>query len=55
MKVTINYPEVKIFVIEAESPSLMVKHLSEQKSGKIAFRAGNGAGGDFANLKIVPK
>ncbi len=51
--IMINQPEVKVFVNNAETPSLTVKQLSEQKSGKIGLWVGNGSGGDFANLKIM--
>ncbi len=51
--ITVNYPELKVFVNNAETPSLTVKQLREQKSGKIGLWVGNGSGGDFANLKIM--
>lgn len=53
--IIVNHPEVKVLVNNATTPSLTVKQLSEQKSGKIGLWVGNGSGGDFANLKILLK
>lgn len=46
---------VSVFVDNATEPSLVVRRLSNQASGKIGLWVGNGSGGDFAKLAIRPK
>jgi hypothetical protein len=50
----VEHPRVRVFVNDAEKPSLTVKQLSDRKRGWIGIWTGNGSGGDFANLKITP-
>ena len=51
-KVVVHWPEVKVFVENAATPSLDVKMKSEFKKGKIGFWVGNGSDGSFKNLVI---
>lgn len=51
--ITINYPEVKVFVENANKPSLVIQQLSTNKKGWIGFWLGNNSEGAFKNLKIT--
>jgi len=51
-RIEIQYPNVKVFVNDAETPSLEIEQLSDRKTGWIGFWAGNGSDGAFKNLKI---
>jgi hypothetical protein len=53
MKLTVNYPEVKVYVNDASEPSLVITQLSTRESGKIGFWVGNGSEGWFRNLKVA--
>jgi len=54
VRIVVAHPEVKVFVDGATEPSLVVHQLSDRKHGWVGIWAGNGSGGDFANLKITP-
>jgi hypothetical protein len=54
VRVVIAAPKVSVFVGAAKEPSLVVDQLSDRKKGLVGLWVGNGSGGDFANLKIVP-
>jgi len=51
--IVIEYPVVKVFVNNAESPSLTVNQLSSRKEGWVGFWVGNTSDGYFRNLKIT--
>lgn len=51
--VIIEYPAVKVFVDNSETPSLTVTQLSTRKKGWIGFWVGNTSDGYFRNLKIT--
>jgi hypothetical protein len=52
-KVNVNWPVVKVYVDNAEEPSLDVIMKSEFKKGKVGFWVGNGSDGAFKNLEIT--
>ncbi|MCA1850103.1 MAG: hypothetical protein LC672_03350 [Acidobacteria bacterium] len=54
VRVVIASPRVSVFVSDAKEPSLVVNQLSDRKQGLVGLWVGNGSGGDFANLTIVP-
>ncbi len=51
-RVEVKWPTVKVFVENAEVPSLEVKMLSTFKKGKVGLWVGNGSDGSFKNLII---
>ena len=53
-RVVVASPKVSVFVADAKEPSLVVDQLSNRKNGLVGLWVGNGSGGDFANLKVVP-
>ena len=53
-RVVVASPNVSVFVNDATAPCLTVTQLSDRRKGLVGLWAGNGSGGDFANLKIVP-
>ena len=53
-RVVIASPKVSVFVDGAKEPCLVVDQLSDRKTGRVGLWVGNTAGGDFANLRIVP-
>src|SRR5438445_5348956 len=55
VRVVVASPKVSVFVADAKEPSLVVSQLSDRPKGRVGLWVGNGSGGDFANLKIVPK
>lgn len=55
-RIVVSGKRVRVFVNDAEKPSLEVEKLNDRTSGKIAIWGGDaGTGGYFANLKITPK
>ena len=54
-KIVINFPEVKVYVNDAEEPSLVVNQISKRKNGKIGVWVGNGSEGWFKNFTITPE
>lgn len=52
-KIEVNWPNVKVFVDNSETPSLEVKMKSSFKSGKVGFWVGNGSDGTFKNLEMT--
>lgn len=55
VRIVVAAPNVSVFVADATEPSLVVSQLSDRRKGRIGLWVGNGSGGDFANLKIVPR
>ena len=55
VRVVVASPKVSVFVDDAKEPSLVVDQLSNRKKGLVGLWVGNNSGGDFANLKIVPR
>lgn len=53
-RIVVASPKVSVFVNDGAQPSLVVDQLSARKNGLVGLWVGNGSGGDFANLKIVP-
>jgi len=51
--IVIEYPVVKVFVDNAETPSLTINQLSARKKGWVGFWVGNTSDGYFRNLKIT--
>lgn len=54
VKITINLPEIKVFVNNNPTPSLVVNSLSKHTKGKIGFWVQGNSRGSFANLVITP-
>ncbi len=54
VRVVVASPKVSVWVGDAKELSLGVNQLSDRKKGLVGLWVGNGSGGDFANLKIVP-
>ena len=55
VRVVVTSPKVSVFVDDAKEPSLVIDQLSNRKKGLVGLWVGNNSGGDFANLKIVPR
>ncbi len=54
VRVVVASPKVSVFVGDAKQPSLVVTQLSDRTTGLVGLWVGNGSGGDFADLKIIP-
>src|SRR5438874_6714818 len=55
VRVVVTSPKVSVFVDDAKEPSLVIDQLSNRKKGLVGLWVGNNSGGDFANVKIVPR
>jgi hypothetical protein len=55
VRIVVASPKVSVFVGDAAKPSLVVNQLSDRGNGRVGLFVGNNSGGDFANLKIVPR
>jgi len=53
-RVEVQWPLVKVFVENADIPSLEVKMLSTFKKGKVGLWVGHGSDGTFKNLVVKP-
>ncbi len=53
-RIEVEWPLVKVFVENADIPSLEVKMLSAFKKGKIGLWVGHGSDGTFKNLVVKP-
>ena len=53
VRIVVASPRVAVFVNDATTPCLEVEQLSDRKTGWVGFWAGNGSGGQFANLRIT--
>ena len=54
LRIVVASPSVKVYVNDANEPSLVVGQLSDRKKGLLGLWVGNTSGGDFANLRITP-
>jgi hypothetical protein len=54
VRITVDKPEVRVYVNGMKEPSLAVKELGGEKAGSIGFFLGNGSPGTFANLSVSP-
>jgi len=54
VRVVVASPKVSVFVGDAKQPSLVVDQLNDRTKGLVGLWVGNGSGGDFADLKIIP-
>ena len=54
-RVVVADSQVSVWVGDATAPSLVIRQLSHRGHGMVGLWVGNGSGGDFANLRIVPK
>jgi len=54
VRIVVNSPKVSAFVNNAKQPSLSIEQLSARKKGRIGIWVGDGSGGDFASLRIIP-
>lgn len=55
VRIVVAGPQVRVFVADATTPSLVVDRLSERKEGLVGLWVGNTSSGDFANLRIRPE
>lgn len=53
-KVVVNNNRISVFVNDSPKPCLVVDKLAQTKTGKVGLWVGNGSGGSFANLVILP-
>jgi hypothetical protein len=53
-RIVVTSPNVRVYVNGSDGPSLDVRQLSTRKTGWVGVWVGNGSGGDFAGLKVVP-
>jgi hypothetical protein len=54
MKLVIEDKTIKAYINQATQPALVVPRLTDAKMGKLGIFVGDGAGGDFKNIKITP-
>ena len=52
VRITVNYPEIKVYVNKNATPSLIVTELHKREEGRIGLWVGNNSDGDFANLTV---
>jgi len=55
VKITIQYPQVSVYVNGNPEPSLSIDKLNSRITGKIGLFAGNNSDGDFANLQLTTR
>ncbi|HJQ65121.1 MAG TPA: hypothetical protein VJ816_02030 [Gemmatimonadales bacterium] len=55
VRIVIAGAQVRVFVADATTPSLVVDRLSVRQEGLVGFWVGNTSSGDFANLRITPE
>ncbi len=53
IRIEVNYPEIKVFVNNNTTPSMVAKKLNDRKSGLLGLWVGNNSDGAFANLKVT--
>lgn len=54
VRVEIKSPRVQVFVDQTPTPALVVERLVRMVNGRVGLWVGNGSGGDFANLTVLP-
>jgi pimeloyl-ACP methyl ester carboxylesterase len=54
VRLAVDQGKILVYVNGAAEPSLEVEKLGVLRQGKIGLFIGNGSGGDFASLKIIP-
>lgn len=54
LRVVVAHRTVAVHVNGAERPSLVVRRLGAQRSGRVGLWVGNPSRGDFATLRVVP-
>jgi len=54
-RIVVDFPHVRVYVNNNQTPSLEVQLLDDRKDGKIGLWVGNNSGGEFANLTITNK
>lgn len=53
-RVVVRHDTVRVFVNDADAPSLVVEQLSDRAGGWVGLWVGSGSGGDCAHLRITP-
>ena len=53
-RIVVKSPDVRVYVNGSEQASLEVTQLSTRRTGWVGVWVGNGSGGEFANLKVLP-
>ncbi|MDN5213128.1 DUF1080 domain-containing protein [Fulvivirgaceae bacterium BMA12] len=51
-KIVLDYPVVKVYVNNADKPSLEVEQISDRREGKFGLWVGNGSDGWFRNITL---
>ncbi|HXL58555.1 MAG TPA: hypothetical protein VN958_19970, partial [Chitinophagaceae bacterium] len=52
-KVVVGAGNITVYVNDDKTPSLIVKPLTDRRTGKIGFWVGNNSDGDFSSLEII--
>jgi hypothetical protein len=53
-RIEIRKPEIRVFVNDAELPSLVVEELTDRVGGRVGLWMGNTSDGTFSQLVIRP-
>ena len=53
-RIEIRKPEIRVFVNDAEEPSLVVEELTDRVGGRVGLWMGNNSDGSFSQLTIRP-
>ena len=54
VRVVLKVDAVAVYVNESATPTLSITALTKPRRGMVGLWVGNGSGGDFANLRLVP-
>ncbi|MEL0299262.1 MAG: family 16 glycoside hydrolase [Flavobacteriaceae bacterium] len=54
VSVVVDYPNIKVYVNDAEKPCLEVNQISTTQEGKLGLWLGNNSNGWFKNIRIYP-
>lgn len=54
VRIEIQSPTIRVFVEKNTTPALVVDRLVQTGTGRVGLWVGDGSGGDFANLRVVP-
>lgn len=54
LRLVITRTQVSVYANGGDEPDLVVTRLGDAKPGAIAYWAGNGSKGDYANLRVAP-
>jgi hypothetical protein len=54
-RIVVDFPFVRVYVNNNQTPSLEVQLLNDRKDGRIGLWVGTNSGGEFANLSVTRK